>query len=63
MDDMQQAWLDKTLKRQLKAAAATEGRTLKAVLDEAVREYLTRRQYASYTQTRAASDHIAGPNE
>ena len=61
--EMKSCWLDAELHKQLKALAANEVRSFQATLDEAVREYITNRQFASYTQTRAASDHIAQPNE
>ena len=61
--EAKKVFIQASLHRQLKVIAAAENRTLYAVLDEAVREYLTRRMANTYTEARSASDRIAQPNE
>ena len=49
--------IDEELHRKMKIIAAQEGRTLQTAMDEALREYITRRMANTYTEARAGSDH------
>ena len=57
MAEKSTVWVTAEIRRKLKTIAATEDRTLQAVVDEALREYLARRMANTYTEARAGSDH------